>query len=64
MTIKKILASSCIKGQYPVELYELDCKMFAVGYGSEWAEFDTINEALNNYNQCNLHAETCAGFHN
>lgn len=62
MTIKRKLASAVIKGQHPVELYELD-KGFAVGYGHHWAEYSTIKEALNDYNQCNLHAETSAGFH-
>lgn len=62
MTIIKKLASAAIKGQYHVELYQLD-NGYAVGYGDEWNEFNTVKEALNNYNQCNLHAETCAGFH-
>lgn len=62
MAIVKKLASSVIKGQMPVEIYEIT-EGFAVGYGEEWREYTTMKEAVNGYNQCQLHAETCAGWH-
>lgn len=58
----KVLASTSVTGQYEVKLLEKK-DSYRVEYGAEASEFMSLKQALNNYNQCVLHAETCAGFH-
>lgn len=58
----KILAYTSVTGQYEVRLLEKE-DSYRVEYGAEATEFMSLKQALNNYNQCVLHAETCAGFH-
>lgn len=58
-----LMARTDIIGQYTVELYRKDTGFFEVHYGAERGIFANLKNALNNYNQCCLHAETAAGWH-
>lgn len=56
-----------IQGQHSITLSQYVGKFgltnYLVEYGEEENHYDDIDDALNRYNQCCLHAETCAGFH-
>lgn len=58
----KTLATTIISGQYEVKLIEKP-DSYRVEYGADAVELMSLKQALNRYNQCVLHAETCAGFH-
>ena len=58
----KTLATTIISGQYEVKLIEKP-DSYRVEYGTDAVELMSLKQALNRYNQCVLHAETCAGFH-
>lgn len=61
------IARSFVDGQCNVELQHVDhnyieCE-YRVVYGEENNVFKGLGDALNNYKQCVLHQETCAGWH-
>lgn len=58
----KVIARSFVAGQCDVELQEVD-DSYCVMYGLQNSTYMDIKYALNNYNQCVLHQETCAGWH-
>ena len=58
----KVIARSFVIGQCDVELQELT-HSYNVMYGLQNTEYMDMKSALNGYNQCVLHQETCAGWH-
>ena len=57
------LIRTAVRGQYDVVLYGTKTGGYRVVYGEDAEMYQDHKAALNHYNQCCLHAETCAGFH-